>query len=122
MSVKRNTCSRLRHKLTLQQEAATPDGSGGYVKTWQNIADLWAELIPITNASSKLSNSAGKETLAAGQVQSELSHKLLLRYRSDITAAMRLVFEERIFNIRFVANVNEEDRVLELLVQEGIAT
>lgn len=44
---KKNTATLLRHRLTLQQEVKTADGAGGYVRTWQNIADLWAEIISV---------------------------------------------------------------------------
>jgi SPP1 family predicted phage head-tail adaptor len=119
---KKTTCSRLRHRLTLQQEVQIPDGAGGSSKSWQDVADLWAEIIPIVGADSQLNKSSGKELLFAGQMQSEISHRILLRYRDGVTAAMRLVFETRVFNIRYVANVEERRDTMELLVQEGVAT
>ncbi|NBX02713.1 MAG: head-tail adaptor protein [Alphaproteobacteria bacterium] len=109
---KKNTTSRLRHKLLLQQEVRLSDGVGGYAKSWQNIAELWAEIKPVS----------GNEQLFAGQVQSTASHKVLLRYRSGITVGMRFVFDGRTFNIRSVFNVDERRDTLELLVQEGVAT
>ena len=122
MGSKKTTASRLRHKLTLQQEVQTPDGAGGTSKSWTNITDLWAEIIPISGSSSKLNASAGKEIFYGAQVQAEVSHKILLRYRDGVTPDMRLVFESRIFNIRSVANIEERRDRLELLVQEGVAT
>ena len=120
--IKKNTSSRLRHRLTLQAETQVADGAGGYGKGWQNIADVWAEIIPITGVNAKITSAAGKEMLFAGQIQPEISHKILLRYRGDITPAMRLLFENRAFNIRHVANVEEKGETLELLVQEGVGT
>ena len=120
IGAKKTTSSRLRHKLTLQQEVQTPDGAGGSVRSWQNVADLWAEIIPIGGSSSKLNLSAGKEVMVGGQVQAEVSHRILLRYRDGVLPSMRLVFESRIFNIRSVANIEERREKLELLVQEGV--
>jgi len=116
----RNTSSRLRHKLTLQQEIQTPDGAGGSSKSWEDVADLWAEIIPIVGAGASSSKGSGKEILLAGQVQAEVSHRILLRYRDGVTPAMRLVFESRIFNIRAVADIDEKRDTLQLLVQEGV--
>jgi len=116
-----NTVSRLRHRLTLQQEVQTPDGAGGYTRSWQDVAELWGEIIPLTGSGSSAKGS-GKELLFAGQIQTEISHRILLRYRPGVSAAMRLVYENRLFNIRMVANVNEKRDTLELLVQEGVAT
>ena len=110
----RSTSSRLRHRLTLQQESLTPDGAGGYARSWSDVADVWAEIIPLAG------NAAyGRETTVAGQLQSEISHRVLLRYRAGVTAGMRLLFDSRMFNIVSVANRDEQSEVLELLVLEG---
>lgn len=113
----KNTCSRLRHRLTLQEEVQTPDGFGGYARTWQDVADVWAEIISLAGTI----KSAGREILFAGQLQAEVSHRILLRYRDDVAAGMRLVFENRAFNIQSVVNTDEKNETLELLVQEGAA-
>jgi len=117
----KTTSSRLRHRLTLQQEIETPDGAGGYSRSWQNIADLWAEIVPLVGAGSSARGS-GKEAPFAGQLQADISHRILLRYRDGITADMRLLYENRAFNIRSVANLNEDRDTLQLLVQEGVAS
>jgi SPP1 family predicted phage head-tail adaptor len=112
MTAKTTTSSRLRHRLTLQAEVMTPDGAGGYVRTWNDVANIWAEIIPFS----------GRERFFSGKIQAETTHRILLRYRSDITAAHRLMFENRIFNIRAIMNAREQRDVLELLVEEGVAT
>lgn len=109
---KRTTASRLRHKLTLQQEIRTPDGAGGYTKSWEDVVDLWAEIIPVS----------GNEQLFGMQLQAKISHKILLRYRTGIDAGMRLVFENRAFNIRYSVNVAENNEILAVFADEGVAT
>lgn len=116
MGGRKITATRLRQRLTLQQEVKTADGAGGYARSWQDIADLWAEISPLNYRAG-----IGSEKLAAGQIQSEISHKVTLRYRAGISASMRLVFENRAFNIRSVRNINEGNEILELLVDEGVA-
>jgi len=117
----RNTCSRLRHRMVLQQEVQTSDMAGGYIRSWQDIASLWAEIIPLGGSDSRLNTTASKEIFAAGQLQSQVSHKILLRYREAVTPAMRLLLEQRVFNIRSVITPFEKKEHLELLVQEGVA-
>ena len=119
---KRNTCSRLRHLLTLQHEVQTSDSAGGYSKSWADVASLWAEIVVMGGTSSVLSKLSGKKYLFAGQIESEITHRILLRYRDGVTSAMRLVFENRVFNIRYVVDSDETRNTLELLVQEGVAT
>lgn len=115
MTGRKHTCSRLRHRLTLQEEVRTADGAGGYVKTWSDIADLWAEIMPMANI-------YGREVPFAGQLQSEVSHRIVIRYRADMTPAMRLVFENRAFNILQITDPEEKHEHLTLLVKEGIAS
>lgn len=112
---KRTTSSRLRHRLTLQQEVQTPDNAGGYTRSWQDVAQLWAEIIPTSTVS------MSKEILFAGQLQAQVTHKILLRYRAGVSAGMRLLFDNRAFNIRYVLNSEEAGETLEILAEEGVA-
>lgn len=116
----RHSCSRLRHRLVLQQEVLTPDESGGFTRSWQDVAALWAEIVPLGGSDSR-NIGATKETFAAGQMQAQVSHRILLRYREAVTPAMRLLFDGRMFNIRSVISPAEGREHLELLVQEGVA-
>ena len=114
---KKNCSSSLRHRLTLQQEQQADDGQGGYTRSWQDIVDIWAEIDPASNGGWM----GNAERLADGQIQERIMHKIRIRYRSGINAGMRLTFNERIFNIRTVTNVNEASEILEILAEEGVA-
>ncbi len=117
--MKRGTSSRLRHRLILQQEVHTPDGAGGYARSWEDVAGLWAEVTPLTGDAS--GRGSGRERLIAGKLQSEVSHRVVLRYREGVTAGMRLLFEERPLHILYVVDRDERKELLELLVSEGTA-
>lgn len=116
----KNTASRLRHKLTLQQEVQTADGAGGYTRSWSDVADVWAEILSASGGAAS-GIRGGKEILFAGQLQSQVTHKILLRARDGVTAGMRLLFENRAFNIVYIADTGENRDTLELLVIEGAA-
>jgi len=93
----------------LQAEVRVPDGIGGYTRSWQDVVELWAEIKPIS----------GNEKLFGNKIQPEVTSKLILRYRNDVTSGMRFLLGDRVFNIRYVINVGENNELLELLVDEG---
>lgn len=101
----------LRHRLTLQQEVRTADGAGGYTPSWSDVATVWAQVEPLK----------GAERLHAMQLQDTVSHRVTIRYRAGVTAALRLLFGTRVFNIRAVINPGERNRWLELMCEEGVA-
>jgi len=105
--MKKTVSSRLRQKLMLQKEVQTPDTAGGYVRSWEDIAEVWAEIEPVS----------GRERLFAMQQESAVTHRLRLRSRTDVDASQRLVSEERIFYIRYVTPIKNGE-LLELLAEE----
>lgn len=108
------TTSRLRHKLALQQEIRSSDNVGGYSRVWETLCEVWAEILPLTSSAHVI----GHEYHAAGQLQSRVSHRIVMRYRAGITPGMRFMFEKRIFAIRALMNVNECKDTLEIAVEE----
>lgn len=108
---RKNTTSRLRHKMSLQEEIRTADGAGGFVRSWKTLTEIWAEIRTLS----------GRESFFADKLESAVSHKILVRYREGVAAGQRLVHESRVFNIRYVANLHSDNEVLELLVEEGVA-
>lgn len=99
----------LRLRVTLQAEGATSDDGGGYVSSWEDIASVWAQIVPLT----------GNEVFVHARVEAHVTHRITMRYRSDVTTAMRLIYQERVFNIRAVLNSDERNRWLYLLAEEG---
>lgn len=100
----------LKHRVTLQQETKVTDEGGGSTITWANVADVWASVEPLS----------GRELFAAQQVRGTLTHKIIMRYRPDISvnSKMRAVFNGRIFNITTVINSKESNDQLQLLAEE----
>ena len=62
--------------------------------------------------------SSGREYYAAEQAQSEVSHKVRMRYRGGIKPGMRLLLEGRKLYIRSVIDWEERHESLLLMVQE----
>lgn len=103
---------RLRHRITFQQEPSrTDDEIGGYVPEWSDVCAVYASVDPLR----------GKEALAAAQVQADTMHKITIRWRSGLTAAMRIKFGTRYFNIRELRVVREVHHIIEIIADEGVA-
>lgn len=99
----------LRRQVTLQSPAETTDGTGGFTLSWTNVATVWAAIEPLS----------GRERMIARKLQSSVTHRITIRYRTGVTARMRVQSGSRVFNIRHVINLEERDELLELLAEEG---
>jgi len=106
----------LRHRLTIQAERPITDGGGGQGN------DPWADPAIVAVVWGRIEPLGGGERLRAMQIEDRLSHRITIRHRAGVTARMRVVFGQRIFNIRALVDVEERGRFLHLLCQEGVAT
>ena len=104
--------ARLKQRVTIEQQSLAPDGLGGAARGWATLATVWAEVMPVS----------GREALFAFRLESPVTHRVTIRYRTDVKADMRLNYESRILTIRAVINRGEENRYLEILAEEGVAS
>ena len=100
---------RLRYKVALQSATNTSDGAGGVTESWDTIANIYADITP----------TGGDESFRQGKVQEKVTHKIFIRYRSDIKTSYRISYDSRIFNIKNILNIDERNRFLELTCTEG---
>ena len=98
----------MRHRVQVQRSVESRDAHGGVVRTWNTLSTRWANVEPLR----------GREFYSARQVNSDLSHKVTMRYFSDVTTSDRLEFDCRHFNIDSIRNLNECDRELEVMCVE----
>lgn len=92
----------LRHRLTIETPGRTDDGGGGAGVAWSTFTEVWAAIVP----------RRGREIVAADRVSGEITHDVWLRYRDDVTPAMRFRLGTRIFDI--LAVINDAERGLRL--------
>lgn len=102
--------SGLRQRVMLQRRVEVADTGGGVSLVWTDIAELWAGILPL----------AGGERVREMRVQPVQNFLIQLRYRDDITTADRLLFGQRVLNIRSIRNVNERNQWLECRCEEGV--
>jgi SPP1 family predicted phage head-tail adaptor len=105
----------LRKRVTLQRRDVAVDSYGGQVTSWTDIATVSAEITPLS----------GRELFAAQAVQSEVSHRITVRYQPllanpQTVAAMRAVYNGRFFNIHASVNDEERNRQITLFASEGL--
>lgn len=94
--------SAMKHRVKLQSVSQATDGQGGFTETWADEAIIWAAIEPIK----------GYERYQAQQVQTPVTHKLTIRYRSGVTTKKRFLYGSRVFTIKEVLNENEDKRYL----------
>lgn len=97
---------RLNQRVTIQRRVAGRDGTGGRTaESWSDVDSVWAEILP----------HAGREGVKAKQVDSELTHRVVIRYRTDVTSRHRLKSGSAILNIKGPPrNVGSADVILEM--------
>lgn len=105
------TPGQLDQRVTIQQESRVEDEAGGAVVTWVDVATVWAEVKPLT----------GRERLHGQQLESPIDYRVTIRRRSDITAAMRLVWRGTPMQIRAVPDPGPRAAYMTLDCEAGVA-
>lgn len=104
--------SELDKRITIQTLSLVPNDSGGSVETWSTFVQAWAKINP----------RLGNERFFGQRLEEIITHVLTIRYVPGITATMRVLYRDRIFQIKSAINELENDQTLFLLCQEGVAT
>ena len=102
----------LRHKVQLQAQRIDRDPeTGEEVVTWETVAEPWAQIVPMS----------AREFVAAAAEQSEVRGRIVIRYRGDVDASMRVVYRGRYYNILAVLPDAESGREhLTMMTGEGV--
>ncbi|MFL1495503.1 phage head closure protein [Pseudomonas antarctica] len=84
----------LRHRIRFQKlvSGMDPETMEPIEASWVDVATLWAAVNPLS----------GREFIQAKAAQSEEVGRIVIRYRSDIKAAMRGIEGDRVYNIQAV--------------------
>lgn len=101
---------RLNKRVTIQSLTRTSDGGGGFTEAWAAIDNgtVWAAVEPLN----------GRERFEAQQTQANLSYRVTIRYRSDVTAQMQVLYGSKTLPINAVLNPAERGEMLELLCED----
>ena len=95
-------------RFVLEVPLESPDGFGGVIRTYAAGPQVWGAIELLK----------GDERVRAGRPEEAITHRVTLRYRDGVTAAMRLVRGLRRFAIRSAADPDGTRRDLVCLVEE----
>lgn len=99
----------LRQQITIERETQTKDSVGGYSSSWATHIQPFAFVKPIS----------GLERLHAMKLETNVTHKIYIRYVSGLTTKDRVAFNSREMQIHSIINLEERDKWLELTCIEG---
>lgn len=104
---------QLRHRIQIQHKVTgspQQNAAGEPNTSWSTFLSVWASVDPVT----------GREPYLTQEHLNATTHKVKVRYRDGITGAMRVLFGDRVFDIKAVLNWGERNRELLLLCEEGL--
>ena len=100
----------LDRRVSVQQRGSNVDANGQQSMVWTELFSSWANIAPM----------GGTEMLAAQAINAESTHNVVMRWRPNVTAGMRLVYQGRVFNILNINDQNMAHQILELTCSEGL--
>ncbi|MFO0069560.1 MAG: phage head closure protein [Alphaproteobacteria bacterium] len=106
--VKNGLAAQLREQVDIQAPLATEDGFGGVSVIWQTIATPFAEVTPVLGSL--------REQVVAAHREARAAYRITLRKRSDVTQAMRILWQGRTLYIHGIAITRT---TIELIAYEG---
>jgi len=95
---------QLSSRVALERPVRTSDGSGGATVDWVEVATLWAAIEPV----------AAGEDFAADRLATRVTHRITIRFRSDVEGGMRIVHRGRLLRIESWRDPDEARRFLVL--------
>ena len=99
---------KLRHRIRLQRPIITKDSIGSEIESLEDMGNAWATIEPISS----------KSYSKTKQSPTDISTKIIIRYRKDVTPRMVVIFRGALFRIKKVINLEERCVFLELLCSE----
>jgi SPP1 family predicted phage head-tail adaptor len=90
--------SQMDRRITIQQATETRDDHAGVTHTWADVATVWARL-DHPQTSNDEAQEAGKQTV-------HRRTEFTIRYRSDVTEKMRVVYNSENYDILTVQEIS----------------
>jgi len=106
------TSGKLRHQILIERSTKTDDGGGGSTAVWLTHLSTRAFIKPIS----------GGERLQALRVESDITQRIFIRYRTGLLPSDRINYGGRIMEIKAILNLEERNQWFEIYATEGPAT
>lgn len=111
MSGRKTGAGDLDQRIRIEAKSRVGDGGGGAVEAWVPVATVWAQVWPVS----------GQERADAQQLQAATMMRFKLRHRRDLTTDMRIVWNGRAHNVRFIADAGARSGFLTIDAEAGVA-
>lgn len=99
---------RLNHRVTIQALSGDRNAMGEVERTYTPAATVWAAVEPLR----------GEELTSAQKISASITTRIVMRYRTDVTAQCRLVNKTTTYGIEAVINPQDGRRELQCLCRE----
>ena len=97
----------MNKRITIQRLAVTEDGEWGSTTAWSDHLTRWANVQPMS-ANERMRNQGPS---------SEATYVIRMRYLSDFTGEDRISWNNKIFDIVGIINVDERNAELEVMAK-----
>lgn len=99
---------RLCKKIFIQEKTNIEDGFGGFMESWRTIKSTWAEIKPLT----------ASDKYEASKIEEKITHLITIRYFLNLKTNHRILYQDRVFNIRGIVNPFENNKIQEIKAEE----
>ena len=103
----------LKEPVVFQRLVPTSDGAGGFTEAWTAVS--------FAPTRAMVKSLSGGEKWHTERNEATSTHKITTRYNAGITTADRIVIRGRSYNIRFINNLDFEDKWMEIKAEVGVA-
>ncbi len=103
----------LREPVTFQRATKVSDGAGGYSEAWAAISDA--------STQAHVKALSGGERYASERIETSTKWRISVRHFSGLLESDRVVIRSRNYNIRFINNLELQDRWLVIDLDGGAA-
>ena len=100
----------LRDRVLLQSHRKFRDPDGGVTDTWEDEEYVWAKVWALR----------GREYVQSREQHADITIRVIIRYRPDVTPSWRIKFGERILHVVHVIDLQGRRRELELMCREVV--
>lgn len=101
----------LDQRIRIEAKTRVDDEGGGSVEAWALVATVWAKVWPVS----------GRERAEARQVEAATMMRFKVRYRAGIDAGMRIVWQGKAHNVRFIADAGQREAFMTIDAEAGVA-
>lgn len=98
----------LRRVFSIEEATDTPDGSGGYTRTWAPIGSAFGRLLPRRR----------KETVDDGRQVGVVTHQITIRWREGLSGSVRFVSNGVTYRLLALEAADPLERFLDCWCEE----